>query len=212
MAAKQDSSDDHLVVDVSLTREVAYTPWWDGLARRWEGFVRALPAHRDTKKGEKNARQAKIAIFAAGVGLAALLDGEWILLGVLLASLSLFIPMSQDRRRTLIARSKSSRRNQKRLETQSGQLVWDGRRVILEVDGKRVRRVLTNKGSHIVESRNLKGHLAIGIKPASAKKSESIWIETSAGPRGASIERNEIDLLVRAELDDLQPILARIEA
>lgn len=211
MAGKEDSVDERIVVDVTLLREVPFTPWWAGLARRWEGFLRAIPAHRDTKKGEKNGKQARIAIFAAGVGLAALLDGGWILLGVVVASLSLFMPMSQGRRRSLIARSKSQRKNQKRLETEPARLVWDGRRVILEADGEKVRRVLTNKGKHEVESRDLKGRLAIGIKPRSSKKSEAIWIETDAEPRGPEIERDEIDLLARASLDDIQPILAEIE-
>jgi hypothetical protein len=201
-------------VDATVEREVAFRPWWAGLAIRYENLLGVVPSHRDTKKGRNNARQVKIVLLAAGVGTIAFVGGWWITLGCLLAALALLLPISKDKRRSLIASSRSARKNQTRLETLPAQIVWDGRRVVLKIDDKNERRVLTHTNKHKVHRRDLRGTLVIGLVPPSNKKSDCIWVVADGREANdeAALSREDVDLLAKADADELDELLHAIHA
>jgi hypothetical protein len=208
------SNDSMYTIAVTVTREVPHRPWWAGLATRYEKLLGVLPSHRDTKKGRANAKQVKVVLLAAGVGIIALLGGYWIVLGCMIAASALILPVSQNARRAWVARSRSARKNLTREAKQPGELRFDGRRVVLHVDGDNLRRVLTHKGKHTISRRSLKGHEIVGILPPSAKKSESIWVMARGRSANASLDRldrAEVDLLVDADADALDDLIAHIE-
>ncbi len=207
-----DESNDDVTVSVTLVRDVAYRPWWAGIAVRYERILGLLPTHKNTKKGRANAKQVKAGLLILGVIVAGFVGGWWIVPGCLVALSALILPVPADTRRSWIASSRTRRKNLTRSEESSAELVFDGRRLLIRNEDKNLRRVLTNKRKHIIEERSLDGSRIVGVLPTSRKKSESIWLKSSAEASGDEMERGEIDILVRLNDDDLNTILAAIKA
>ena len=145
-----------------------------------------LPTHEDTEEGEAGARSVKLVILI--VGLLVVLAGYEHRLaippGVAIMLLALIVPISKHTRKTYLAKF----RRAQYVETTSqvdAVLVHDGRRLILEVDEERLRRVLTNKPFVLERAapqersgppfEDVRAWLCVSPK-GSRRKRDAIWI------------------------------------
>ncbi len=139
-------ADDHRL-DVTVARRVSYTPWWAGLTRRLEKFVAMIPSHRDTRSGRRNATQIRVALLAIGILTVVLWESQWAPLALIACVLALFVPISQSKRRELVASLRSRRTKASRVDRTAGTLSISEKHVTLTVDGERVRRLRRNQMS-----------------------------------------------------------------
>jgi hypothetical protein len=163
-------------VPARLEEQVEYVPLWTTLLGPVQTFVALLPSYRSTNAGRQTATQIRAVAFV--VGATAMIFGGsvgWVLVGGLFAASALVIPLPESRKRSLQTRLKALRGPRQRTDTRSGQLVYDGRRVILKRGGEKLRRVLID-GDEIVEFGAYDGRLAVKLAPPSGRKSDTIWI------------------------------------
>ena len=198
-----------------IQREARQMPLWAPLVRRAEGAVGLIPAYRDTKKGRSNARQLRLGLL--GLGLLVLVFGGdwWIVVGALLMIAGLVVPAPELRKRTWVTRLRSARKPRRSWQGAPVVVELDDRRLSVLEDGKRLRRVLVDRGEHGLRTASLTidgaAFTALGVTPASGRKAETIWLYTDAtatdGAPGAAddtVDRGSIDLLVRLEPRDFE--------
>ncbi|QDG52694.1 hypothetical protein FIV42_18705 [Persicimonas caeni] len=183
---------DELTIPATLIRREKYAPAWGVLLKPIEALISFFPSHRATKKGRQNAKQIRVLIL--GIGLAIMIFGGelgLILLGAAIMASALFLPMSEITKRSLLGRLKRARTQQVRDAKTQGELVHDGKRFILREDGKKLRRVLVDRGEHSLELRRRGESPCIGVRPPSGRKAESIWV-CSPGHGSTPEEAQEI--------------------
>lgn len=168
---------DELTIPATLVRREKYAPAWGVLLKPIEALISFFPSHRATKTGRQNAKQIRVLIL--GIGLAIMIFGGelgLILLGAAIMASALFLPMSEITKRSLLGRLKRARTQQERDAKTQGELVHDGKRFILREDGKKLRRVLVDRGEHSLELRRRGETPCFGVRPPSGRKAESIWV------------------------------------
>jgi hypothetical protein len=197
------SKDDPLEIDATLVRPERYTPVWAPLLKPVVAIVDLLPSHRNTKKGRQTAKQVRLVIM--GVGLAVLIFGgtlPLILVGGAIMASALVLPLSEVKKSGVQTKLRKLGSQRTRPSRQPVQIIHDGKRLSLQRDSERIRRVLVDRGEHRVELRRRGQTPYLGVRPASERKSEAIWI---ASPQHGSVpeEAEEITgdaIDIRAEV------------
>lgn len=185
------TGDDPLTVPARIRVQVPHTPAWTRMLSPVQTFIAFLPSHKSTRAGRQAARQIKLVAFAAA-GALMIFGGELasIVLGALLMLISLVIPMPEGRKRSIQSRLKTLRSARERTVERAGSLVHDGRRLILQKEGAKLRRVLVDRGERIVPGR-MDGTAALKLEPSSGRKADSIWVacrEVDPGELGETLE------------------------
>ena len=167
-------------IDVTVVRRVAFAPWWSPISRFFEGVVRTIPAHRDSRVGRRNAAQIRAAFLVVGIAIVVLWDSPWAVTGFAFLALALVIPMSESRRRGLIASARAARAGHTREERTPGILELTDKHITLLHHDQRLRRLLR---------RNLdvtRTPTTVELR-AGAKKIERLVITTTS-PDDSSLE------------------------
>lgn len=165
-----------MVIEAQIARQERYTPAIAPLWRALDWLVSWLPTHAASRKGRKNAAQVRVGLLVVAVLMLAF-GGQtlWLILGGLVGAAALVVPLSEVKKRTLRARLRR-RMTGVRQVRQPARLVVDERRVVLEEDGKNLRRVLIDRGTHSVTAGRLAGQCCLRIAPKSERKAETIWV------------------------------------
>lgn len=168
---------DELTIPATLIRREKYAPAWGVLLKPIEALIGFFPSHRATKKGRQNAKQIRALILAAGLAIM-IFGGELLLIiiGALIMASALFLPMSEISKRSLLGKLKRARTQQVRDAKSAGEVVYDGKRLILREDGQKLRRVLVDRGEHSLDLRRRGETPCLGVRPPSQRKAESIWL------------------------------------
>lgn len=202
---------DELTIPATLIRREKYAPAWGALLKPVEALIALFPSHRATKKGRQNAKQIRVLIL--GIGLAIMIFGGellLILLGALLMASALFLPMSEITKRSLLGNLRRTRTQQVRDAKSNGEIVHDGKRLILREDGKKLRRVLIDRGEHALELRRRGETPCLGIRPPSGRKAESIWIcspeHGSTAEESKEISSEAVDIWAQVAPNDWDEI------
>ena len=192
-------SDDQLTIPATLIRREKHAPAWGVLLKPIEGLIRFFPTHRATKKGRQSAKQIRIVVM--GIGLAVMIFGgtlALIIIGALVMASALFLPMSELTKTSWLGNLRRMRTEQERDAKTKGAIVYDGKRLILRENDKKLRRVLVDRGEHSVSLCRLGDTPCLGIKPPSARKAESIWIcSPDNGPapdQAVEITQEDVDI------------------
>ncbi len=186
-------SHEPLTVSATLVRRETYAPAWGVLLKPVERLVSVLPAYRDSKQGRRNANQLRVGLLVAG--MAVMLFGAilpWILVGALVMIAALVLPLSEITKSAWRSRLYRLRTRRERDARTPGELAYDGKRLILrqsdDTGFKKLRRVLVDRGQHTVELRRRDHQRCLGVRPASARKAESIWICATAAPDSEQVD------------------------
>jgi hypothetical protein len=166
-----------MTIPATLVRREKYAPAWGVLLKPVETFISFLPSHRATKRGRNTAKQIRVVIM--GIGLATMIFGgtlPLILIGAALMASALFVPLSEVTKRSLLGNLRRKRLHAERDAKTSGEIVHDGKRLILREDGQKLRRVLVDRGEHELKQRRRDDQPCLGVIPPSGRKAESIWI------------------------------------
>lgn len=126
--------------DVVVARRVVEAAWWSGVSRAFESVVAAVPTHRDSASGRRNAAQVRTVMLGTGVAVVVLSQSPWAPLALVLCVLALVVPMSESRRRQLTARLRAGR-VRSAVERTPAVLVLDSKHVTLGNAGEPVRRL-----------------------------------------------------------------------
>ncbi|MFP4596746.1 MAG: hypothetical protein ACLFVJ_00755 [Persicimonas sp.] len=206
-----DHSTDPIELDATLVGTETYQPAWGGLVKPIEGLAGFLPSHRDTKKGRSTAKQIRIVIMV--LGLAVLISGgtlPLIFIGAAIMASAIILPMSEVNKRALISRIRRLRSRRTRQTQAPGKLVHDGKRLILREDGKKLRRVLVDRGEHRLELRRLGDTPCLGVIPPSGRKADSIWIcspqHGSVPEESTEIAASDVDIWVHLPPNEWETI------
>lgn len=140
--------------------------------------VSVLPAIGDSASERKKAPLIKGVLIGLGllIALASYRAPIFIALGFAIMALAVPLPVRHAWRRDA---TRALRRRAVQLVTFDSplRLVHDGRRLILERDGERVRRVLTDRRFDLQARRDADGELWLGVIPGdSKKKKDAIWV------------------------------------
>lgn len=164
---------------------------WAWVFQLLSELVTLLPSYKDTRPGRAFARTLRIALMALGVLWFASADGELRLVGVVIASLVLVLPVADLRRRTWVATLKRrTRATEKRVEPV--RLTWDGAR--LDVTGTdRLKRVLTKPGKFVVESDDE----GVVVRSHAGRKAETVVLAREPGVDRFWASEADVEKLVR---------------
>jgi hypothetical protein len=87
-----------------------------------------LPSFRDTRSGRQHMKAWRIGFMIAGLIVFALLDDDRRLWGIPLATLALFLPLTEMQKRTIITKLRLRMEVSEEVEKEVD-VVWDGRRL-----------------------------------------------------------------------------------
>lgn len=169
-------------MEVVVARRVARTPWWSPLSKAAEAVVGNLPTHRDTRSAARSATQIRMAVLGFGILVVVLWESPWAPLALLLCTAALVLPMSESRRRLLVVRLRTARR-QTAVVREPARLEIDDKYCTLAAGDVRLRR-LRRKALTVVaaepglelRSGAKKGDRVRLASPGSALQ-EDLWIE-----------------------------------
>lgn len=131
-------------MDVTVCRRVTVAPWWAPVSRWAEALVAAVPQHRDTRSGRRNAQQLRVVLLATGIAVTVLWDSPVAPLALLLCFAALVVPLSESRKRQLLASLRAGRRRET-VRREPGRLVLGEAHVELWSGEEQLRR-LRRKG------------------------------------------------------------------
>jgi len=134
-------SDEATELAVTVARREAHRPWWSPLGKRIERFVGGLPSHRDTRSGRQNAQQIRFVLLVTGILVVGLWESPWAPFALLLSLSALFLPISESKRRQIVASWRVSRTTRTRVVTSKGVLEITAKHATLTVGDERVRRL-----------------------------------------------------------------------
>lgn len=205
-----------LVAPARILERERRVAWWSPVLAPLQTLLALAPSHKSTKKGREKATQIRIGLIAVGIlGLAFGGETLFIIIGGLIMALGLVIPMSEVRKRTLTGKLKRLRGEAPRDVRVSGEVEYDGRRLILRAEGEKLRRILCNRGEHSVRDVRFDDRDCIEVRPKSGGKSERIWIcsrRKGADSSRARLERGDIDAPAFVKDADFQRLRDAIEA
>ncbi|MCA9562667.1 MAG: hypothetical protein KC561_04215 [Myxococcales bacterium] len=172
-------------------------------------LLRILPSYKDTVTGRSGAKQFKVATAAIGL-LLALLSGQvaFAVLGFTMVGAAVFLPVKADWKRTRIAQLRKGTRTTRQVNREAVDLGFDGKRVFVTKQGKTWRRVLVDRGEHVIEDRRSENPATLGILPGSQRRAESIWL-TSADL--SSNEANGQQGVIEISAEDLERFVEAVE-
>lgn len=171
-----------LALPARLPYQTSHQPFWTKLLSPVQTGVELFPSHKNTRKGRAIARRIRIGVGAVALGIV-IFSGEMLWLqiaGALLVIGVLFLPISEVRKRSWVGQLRSLRKGTTRTITRPGRIVYDGRRVLLEKEGSKLRRVLTDRESHVLTLQQDEERLYLKIEPPSDAASDAIWVGTDA--------------------------------
>lgn len=179
-----------------------------------------LPTAPNTDKGRARARFIKGALLGTGllIVLAGYETGLLIALGVCMMLLAPVVPVGQAWKRDTV-RALRKRQFTAHTIAHPATLVHDGRRLILEQSGERLRRVLTNRkfSLDVRAARGARSSVWIGVSPrGSRKKREAIWMlithhtEPDVGELFES-EQADTPVVLDAKNEEVMVLLARLK-
>ncbi|MGM0557169.1 MAG: hypothetical protein ACQEVA_12375 [Myxococcota bacterium] len=193
----KDAGAGSITAPARVLKRVRRKSWWAPLLAPFQTLVALAPSHKSTKKGRRNAAQLRIVLVAVGVlGLAFGGETLYIILGGLIMALGLVIPMSEVRKRTLMGKFKRLRGESPRDTKISGEVEFDGKRLILRAEDEKLRRILVDRAEHSVRETSFDGHACLEIRPKSGGKSRRIWIcnrDSSPATQGDTLGRGDVD-------------------
>jgi hypothetical protein len=167
-----------------VARRVAHAPWWAGLGKRWEAFAGALPYHRDSRSGRRNANQIRLALLSFGILVVVFWQSPWAPAALLLCLSALVLPISESKRRQLVASARAKRKGT-RVERVPGVLSIEEKHVTLMVDGERERRL--RRTALRIDERDDGLELVAGKKKVErvliltgGESDEDFWVESNA--------------------------------
>ena len=164
--------------------------WFGALAEA----VSVLPVAPDTQRGRARRSAIKVALLIAGllIVLAGYEQRALMALGVLIMALAPALPLNPMTKRDVVRALKKRRFALRQIE-HPATITHDGRRLILQVDGERRRRVLTNRRFSLQRRVDERGEGAwVGVAPRkSSKKSEAIWLHIPARPGERAQDKEE---------------------
>ena len=210
---------DSWTIQARVMLRESYRPWWGCLLAPVIGAIKWIPSYKDTKKGRNNALQIRGGILA--VGIAGLVFGKelvWILAGAAVMLLAFVAPMSEVKKRTRLGRLGRLRGTSKRDRPTPGRLTYDGRRIALEIDGERVRRVLIDRDEHRIDISRFDDAPCLAVGPSGGKKSETIWICARSGDSlpdiaaAESVARSDMDAPALVAADDWRRIRRSLDS
>jgi len=177
---------DERKIDVTVARRVSHRPWWAPLAGAAERVVRAVPVHRDTKSGRRNALQVRTLLLFVGIVAIVFWRSALAPLGFIPCILALFVPLSETRRRTTAARLRAAQNGASRVVREPGTLVVTEKHIALRASGDEVRRLRRagldvaqqDGGLTLSEGRKLSEQLVVRT-PASEPSDLDLWIEAN---------------------------------
>lgn len=212
---KKDTRAESIDVPARVLERVKRKPWWGPLLAPVETLVALIPSHKNTKKGRQSATQIRITLIVIGiVGLAFGGETLWIMLGGLIMASGLVVPLSDVRKRTLIAKLKRMRGAAKRDLEVDGQLRFDGKRLVLYVDGEKKRRVLMGDGRHKTHTRRFQGRPCLEVRPGSGGKRSAILICSDAKQSdaiGDELTRGDVDCPAFVSSEDFEHLRDQIK-
>jgi hypothetical protein len=103
-----------------------------------------LPSFRDTRSGRQHMKAWRIGFMIAGLIVFALLDDDRRLWGIPLATLALFLPLTEMQKRTIITKLRLRMEVSEEVEKEVD-VVWDGRRLDV-LSPEKIRSILTKPG------------------------------------------------------------------
>lgn len=210
MSKKEKTKSKELSFEVELRGQESVparsVPFWNAV----DFVLTFVPSYRETRQGRKNARGARIVILAAGILIMAFGGAEsglWIAFGVFLAASALAFPVPELKKRGW--RTTVNQKRSPRMKTvwSGGKIVFDGRRVELHDEKKKVRHILVNRDKHEVVVRENEGSYCLGVLPPGQRKKENIWVcatgsvEVDVEPEG-EVGASEMDRPAKADPAD----------
>lgn len=180
--------------------------------RAVHSFIKTLPVVQDTQRGRSARRNIKTGLII--VGLVFLLGGGefplLIPLGIVLMASAIWLPLWELERRTLLTRLKQRSVGVREVEV-PGRLVHDGRRLELWREGKKQRRVLTDRAFRLETFEGADGASLWCVRPAKGEaKREAIWMRLSGEAGGSKVEEERVFELAHVD-GDAQALRTRLQ-
>ncbi len=171
------SAESPLELSVVVARSEPVPARWGRLAAPYEGLIRLLPEYELSGSGRDAARIIKLAMGVAAVYIVTLGKEHWFfgLLGVLIGLLTMIVPVSDVRKRRLIAWARRLAEPGERFVPRPGSLHFDGRKLTIRAD-ERVWRSLrpgTPPAALVVGARKER-QFFLGLVPP-GRGSEGLW-------------------------------------
>ncbi len=181
--------------------------------------VAFVPTYRESREGRNKRNSIKLVILVIGAGL--LFAGGtadtgaalWLILGALIAASALVLPVEDLKKRTLRTKLRKKQEPQKKAVWVSGSVVYDGRKVEVHTDEKRVGHVSLKRGKHTVEARRGDGETCLGVLPMSQKVKDGVWICTDdavSAETSAKVEAEEMKNPARVDGADWEKLWERL--
>ena len=152
---------------------------------RVERIVAGLPVHRDSVSGRRNAYQIRFLLMAVGIAIVALWESTWAPLALVICATALVLPVSQARRRHLVASLRAKRQGEQIVRV-PGIMTIDATHVEVTCSGESLRR-LRRKGLRVT-GREESLELVSGAKKrerllvtSEEPEGEELWIEADRG-------------------------------
>ncbi len=183
------TDDDPFVIPARLPYETTYQPFWSPLIGPIRTLLSMLPSHEDSRTGRQWAKRIQIGLGAVALGIVIFADGAMLrAVGALLVIGALSLPISKARKRSYTGRLRSLQEGRTKTITRPGRIVYDGYRILLEKEGSKLRRVLTDRDEHTLRLHRDDEHLYLKVEPSSSgRDSDAIWVGT------ADLESSDLD-------------------
>lgn len=195
-------ADDTTQLDATFVRRTPHTPWWNRGGIALERLIATLPKHRDSRSGRTNATQARVALMALGIFVIVFWDHPWAPGGLLICATALVLPISEGKRRSLVAQLRVRRTTKTRLRQSPATLTLTAKHLELTGEDGRLRRVL--RKNITVEPR------ADGLRVTAGKKRsdqlvvcshhDADWIEEHDLKDGVALLASDVIEELRANL------------
>lgn len=180
---------------VRVHQRVRKAAWWAPIPRKLIGVVRAIPAHRDTRTGRRNARQVRIVLLVIGLVIIIFWQSDWAILGVIPALSGLVVPLSERRRRDLTAKLRTASAPRSTVRTVDGTLRVEDDAILLMTGDDVLRRLDRGKAKIVAHDD------ALELREGSKKDRCVHLVTPGSAPPG------EPDLWASAGLDDARRLL-----
>ncbi len=174
-------------IDVRVCRRRPAPPWWGPIAAPVLGVVRAIPTHRDTRTGRRNATQVRIILIALGVVTIVLWKSNWSLLGFIPAAGALLVPLSERTQRSWIASLRDAKRRT-RVDTNEGSILRDGDLLRVTERGEPLRefesrkaRLRTNQHGAALGTKKKADEIQV-VQRGQTPPDTDLWLEVDAPP------------------------------
>jgi hypothetical protein len=117
MSVEEDGRDGRASVQTTVWRCVDHPSLWAAPLRFVDGLIQNLPTYRDTRSGRQKRNQLRAVLMIAGVIVATLAAREYLPAGIALVLCARVLPVEEGRKRTLISKVRTGRKNRTRVVT-----------------------------------------------------------------------------------------------